>query len=219
MLALLFTKKKRPKQGLKSVYHAQTIVSVLDESVDRNLDYLLAVNTLTGYLLLLSEKPREACEFLVLAEKVAFQLNEVSLKEKSMTSTQDGRLEPIAEQQQDGTTVHGNERKISMGFKDLELDSPKLNGNFIIAFSKEVTAKARKKEQKEDAESRISANLLSNLTLSIVTLKNIAAKFAYPELFESQFASCIKKVTDNERNLVQVELTGLDFGESKSSGL
>jgi len=79
LLAMLFTKKKRPKQGLKSIYHAQTIISVLLESVERNLDYLLAVNTLTGYLLLLADKPKEACEFLGLAEKVAHQMKETNI--------------------------------------------------------------------------------------------------------------------------------------------
>ena len=36
----------------------------LDESVDRNLDYLVAVNTLTAYLLLTIGKPVEALEFV-----------------------------------------------------------------------------------------------------------------------------------------------------------
>jgi hypothetical protein len=69
LLALLFTKKRRIKQGLKAVYQAQTICTSLDESNERNLDYLLSVNTLTAYLLLLTEKPLEALDFLVLAER------------------------------------------------------------------------------------------------------------------------------------------------------
>ena len=68
----------------------------MDESVDRNLDYLLAVNTMTGYLLLLTERPKEACEFLILAEKVAFQLTD-NFKNISMTTTFDGSIEPTIE--------------------------------------------------------------------------------------------------------------------------
>ena len=48
----------------------------MDESVERNLDYLMAVNTFTAYLLILIEKPTEALEFLVMAERIAHQLVE-----------------------------------------------------------------------------------------------------------------------------------------------
>jgi len=71
LLALLFTKKRRPKQGLKSVYHAQTIISTLDENRERDLDYILAVHTMTGYLLLLAERTKEALDFILLAERTA----------------------------------------------------------------------------------------------------------------------------------------------------
>ena len=64
LLSLLHAKKKKYKTGLKAIYAAQTIVSELDETVERNLDYLMAVNTLTGYLLLTIEKPVEALEFI-----------------------------------------------------------------------------------------------------------------------------------------------------------
>ena len=52
LLALLHAKKKKFKTGLKAIYQAQTIVAAMDETVERNLDYLMAVNTLTAYLLL-----------------------------------------------------------------------------------------------------------------------------------------------------------------------
>jgi hypothetical protein len=54
---MMHSKKRKFKTGLKAVYAAQTIVSELDETVERNLDYLMAVNTLTGYLLLMIDKP------------------------------------------------------------------------------------------------------------------------------------------------------------------
>lgn len=60
--------------GLKAVYSAQQIVSELDESVERNLDYLLSVNTLTGYLLISIDKPAEALEFIAIAEKICMRL-------------------------------------------------------------------------------------------------------------------------------------------------
>jgi len=43
----------------------------MDETVERNLDYLMAVNTLTAYLLLQIEKPSEAFEFITIAERIA----------------------------------------------------------------------------------------------------------------------------------------------------
>lgn len=52
LLALLHAQKRKYKFGLKAIYSAQTIVSELDETVERNLDYLMAVNTLTGHLLI-----------------------------------------------------------------------------------------------------------------------------------------------------------------------
>ena len=56
------------------MYAAQTIVADLDETVERNLDYLIAVNTLTGFLLLSIQKPEEALEFILVAERIAFTL-------------------------------------------------------------------------------------------------------------------------------------------------
>lgn len=75
---MVHAKKKKLKTGLKAVYAAQTIVSELDETVERNLDYLMAVNTLTGYLLLMIEKPEEAMEFISIAERIAYRLLEQS---------------------------------------------------------------------------------------------------------------------------------------------
>lgn len=43
------------------------ILADLDESSDRNLDYLVAVNTLTSYLLLTIGKPSEALDFIMTA--------------------------------------------------------------------------------------------------------------------------------------------------------
>jgi hypothetical protein len=74
---MLHNKKRRMKTGLKAVFLAQQITSQLDESVERNLDYVLAVNTLTGYLLLTIEKPNEAYEFLCVAERVATHLGKL----------------------------------------------------------------------------------------------------------------------------------------------
>jgi hypothetical protein len=78
LLSLLHAKKRKFKTGLKAIYAAQTIVSELDETVERNLDYLMAVNTLTGYLLLMIEKPEEALEFISIAERIAIRLLEQS---------------------------------------------------------------------------------------------------------------------------------------------
>ena len=70
---------------MKAIYAAQTIVSELDETVERNLDYLMAVNTLTGYLLLSIDKPLEALEFITIAERIAYKLIE-----KNLTTTNTG---------------------------------------------------------------------------------------------------------------------------------
>lgn len=70
----MHAKKGKFKMAIKANYAAQTIVAVLDESQERNLDYLLAVNTLTAYLLLHVKKPTEALEFIKIAERIAYRL-------------------------------------------------------------------------------------------------------------------------------------------------
>jgi len=74
LLAVVFASKKKFKGGLKAIYAAQTIVSELDETQERNLDYIMSINTLTAYLLLQIEKPQEALEFISIAERVAYKL-------------------------------------------------------------------------------------------------------------------------------------------------
>lgn len=71
--------------ALKSVYLAQTIVSDLDDKNDRNFDYLISVNTLTGYILVTLGKYKEALEFVKIAEKVAFQLVDLKARESQMS--------------------------------------------------------------------------------------------------------------------------------------
>jgi len=80
LLALLHAQKKKYKTGLKAIYAAQTIVSELDETVERNLDYIMAVNTLTGFLLLSIQKPHEALEFIMIAERIVYKLVELISK-------------------------------------------------------------------------------------------------------------------------------------------
>ena len=85
LLALLHARKKKYKTGLKAIYAAQTIVSELDETTERNLDYVMAVNTLTGYMLLTIEKPVEALEFITIAERIAYKLIEKNVANRNTT--------------------------------------------------------------------------------------------------------------------------------------
>ena len=87
LLALIHAQKRKYKAGLKAIYSAQTIVSELDETSERNLDYIMAVNTLTGYLLLSIEKPQEALEFILIAERIVYKLIETRKKESERSSS------------------------------------------------------------------------------------------------------------------------------------
>ena len=80
LLALIHAQNHKYKTGLKAIYAAQTIVAELDETVERNLDYVVAVNTLTAYLLLSIAKPAEALEFIQMAERIVFKLIELATK-------------------------------------------------------------------------------------------------------------------------------------------
>jgi hypothetical protein len=61
------TKLNKFKLGLRANYTAHVIAAVLDENVPRNLDYLIAINTQTAYLLLVINKPSEALDFILAA--------------------------------------------------------------------------------------------------------------------------------------------------------
>jgi hypothetical protein len=76
LISIMHCKRKRLRAALKINYTAQTIVSELDENEQRSLDYLMAVNTLTSYLLLLVKKPAEALEFIKITERIAMRLLE-----------------------------------------------------------------------------------------------------------------------------------------------
>lgn len=49
----------------------------------------MAVNTLTGYLLLSIEKPQEALEFIMIAERIVYKLIETRKKESVRNSQAD----------------------------------------------------------------------------------------------------------------------------------
>ena len=74
LISVIHTQKRRYKTALKSIYAAQTIVSELDETVERNLDYLMALNTLTAYVLLSIDKTSECLEFVQIAERICYYL-------------------------------------------------------------------------------------------------------------------------------------------------
>ena len=52
LIAMAQARRKNYKSALKAIYSAQQIVSELDETVERNLDYLLSVNIISAYLLI-----------------------------------------------------------------------------------------------------------------------------------------------------------------------
>jgi hypothetical protein len=64
LICLAQVRRGREIQGLKCLFEAQTIVSSLPESPDRNLDYILSTNTLTAAILILIKKPSESLNFL-----------------------------------------------------------------------------------------------------------------------------------------------------------
>lgn len=64
------------KLGLRANYTAHVIAAELDEKVPRNLDYLIAINTQTAYLLLVINKPQEALDFILAAQRCCYKLAE-----------------------------------------------------------------------------------------------------------------------------------------------
>jgi hypothetical protein len=59
------------------------------------LDYLLSVNTLTSYLLLLVKKPKEAFEFINISERISIRLLEES--QKALLNNSNNSLQVIGE--------------------------------------------------------------------------------------------------------------------------
>lgn len=80
-------------------------MSELDETIERNLDYMMAVNTLTGLLLLSIKKPTEALDFILIAERIVYKLVEIHKRENVRQSMADEKshlitsLEIVGEQQ------------------------------------------------------------------------------------------------------------------------
>ena len=54
--------------ALKCCFLAQKITASLDRKIPRNLDFILAVNVMTSIVLLKIRKPKEALEFIKIAE-------------------------------------------------------------------------------------------------------------------------------------------------------
>ena len=59
------------------------------------MDYLLSVNTLTSYLLLLVKKPKEAFEFINISERISIRLLEES--KKALLNNSNNSLQVIGE--------------------------------------------------------------------------------------------------------------------------
>ena len=74
LLAHLDTKLAKFKAGLKANYTSHVIAADLDDAAPRNLDYLIAINTQTAFLLLLVNKPAEALEFILVAQRCCNRL-------------------------------------------------------------------------------------------------------------------------------------------------
>ena len=67
LLSHMDAKFTKYKAGLKANYTSHVIASSFDENQPRNLDYLIAINTQTAYLLLMIGKPAEALDFILIA--------------------------------------------------------------------------------------------------------------------------------------------------------
>jgi hypothetical protein len=74
LLSHMEAKFNKFKTGLKANYTAHVVAADLDENVHRNLDYLIAINTQTAYLLLMINKPVEAIDFILIAQRCCYKL-------------------------------------------------------------------------------------------------------------------------------------------------
>lgn len=72
--------KKPPNMMLSCIFSAQRITSSIDRDVPRNLDYILAVNTLTALILTKIGRSDEALEFILAAEKHLAVLIEMNIE-------------------------------------------------------------------------------------------------------------------------------------------
>ena len=73
---MVYLRRDKEKLALRSLHQAQNIVAALDETVlhfcfetvPRTCDYVVAVNSLTAFVLLKLRKPQEALDFITIAE-------------------------------------------------------------------------------------------------------------------------------------------------------
>ena len=216
LLALVHAQKKKHKTGLKAVYEAQRIVSDLDETVERNLDYIMAVNTLTGFLLLGIEKPQEALEFILIAERIVYKLIENRKKELSRQhkgaplNAQFSSLEVIGEQGVEEQLMMANTtgREFPKTGKGSQRTGPnqaeegKHNQSYFNANERnESSASGLDLLELGTKRSCLSPTLLSNYVLGISLLKNIAMKHAFPDNFAANFDLYMQHIRQVEKSL------------------
>ena len=65
---MVYLRRDKEKLALRSLHQAQNIVAALDETVPRTCDYVVAVNSLTAFVLLKLGKLQEALDFITIAE-------------------------------------------------------------------------------------------------------------------------------------------------------
>lgn len=68
LIAVVMMRKGKDARALVSLFEMQKMVSGLDETVPRNMDYILAVNTLTTYALIRIRRQDKVISFLEVSQ-------------------------------------------------------------------------------------------------------------------------------------------------------
>ena len=74
LLSTTYSNTGKYKMAMHCIYAAQKITCELDKDQPRNLDYMLAVNILTAFILIKINKLQEAVQFLEISDKILKQL-------------------------------------------------------------------------------------------------------------------------------------------------
>lgn len=166
------------QNALFCVHQAHAITAEIDQKVPRNLDYILAVNLMTAYLLLKIQKVKQAIEFLEICEEATDKLIVSNLLKPCGYESLDDAYQKLVEDKQ------GSQPK-QVAF-NLEGETP---SDYMV---KEST-----RYREEPARpSKISQTMLMNCLLCTSLMKSMALRFtvADNEVYEQHLGFLVVKI-------------------------
>lgn len=165
--------------------------------MERNCDFLLAINFFTAYLLQTLGKLKESLNFIAVAERVLHKLL-VTLRAESKPS-----LSGLASNRGGIGSNTSNGAAKMMEQTSLELINEEGNTGGVLSPNASPKGAVKRKlleevEEPSKTSSQMTKTLLSNYLLGLSLMKNIALKFTNPVIYQSESMASISRILEIE---------------------